>query len=124
MDKLRCVTMRPWVDGPTFTLTTWDTGRTYRNGPQWCIRYELKEDDCVIFSGEDYGCSPMHAIDSDDCVRVLLSFLVLRPGDTDEEYFEDYTAEQLEFAETYGEYLSLYTLDEDPQPWDCDAEAL
>jgi len=40
----------------------------------------------------------------------------------DDEYFEDYTPEQLEFVEIYGDALSLYTLEEDPQPWDWDAD--
>ena len=122
MDRLRCVTMYPLIDGPTFTLTTWDTGHTYRNGPQWCIRYELKKGNRVIFSGEDFGCSPMHAIDSDECLRGLLGFFTLCPDEMDDEYFEDYTPEQLEFVEIYGDALSLYTLEEDPQPWDWDAD--
>lgn len=56
----------------------------------------------------------MHAIDSDECVRQLLSFLVLRPGDTDSEYFKGYTQEQLDFANEHGEILSMYTDDENP----------
>ena len=37
----------------------------------------------------------------------LLAFLSLKPGDTDPEYFEGYTPEQLEFARQEGESLSL-----------------
>jgi len=94
-----------------YELKTWDTGNRYDTG-QWKIRYEFKkEDGDIIFHGSDCGCSPMHATDSDDCLRGLLGFLSLKPGDTDDEYFEDYTKEQMEFAENNGEELNLWSLE-------------
>ena len=38
----------------------------------------------------------------------ILGFLSLRPGDTDPEYFDSYSDEQLRWAQTYGEELSLH----------------
>lgn len=67
----------------------------------------------LLFSGCDFFPSRLHAIDSDEAVRSLLGFLLLRPGDTDDEYFSDYTEKQLAFAEDEAEYLLLYTLDDD-----------
>lgn len=52
----------------------------------------------VLFEGEDFGPSPMHADDSDAAVRSLMTFLTLVPGDTDADYFEAYTPDQLDFA--------------------------
>ena len=92
------------------TLRTWDTGRTRGTGmmARTCIGYELREPDgTVVFVGDDFGSSPMHADDSDEALRALLGFLTLRPGDTDAEYFADYTPEQLAFADDNGEWIGF-----------------
>lgn len=60
-----------------------------------------------IFEDSDFSCSPLHAIDSDATVAALLHFLALKPGDTDSEYFENYTDRQMEFAQDEGEELSM-----------------
>lgn len=53
-----------------------------------------------LFVGDDYGCSPMHAEDSNDAVLCILSFLALRPGDTDSEYFDWYSPAQRDWTGT------------------------
>lgn len=115
---LRRVIFSPYRrgQGPTFALTTWDAYRQDRMGKS-ILGYRLEEVSQsrvgqrksarkLLFEGEDFGASPMHAVDSDEIVSSLMSFLTLRPGDTDREYFEDYTAEQLEFADQHAEALS------------------
>lgn len=93
-------------------LVTWDTGRTDWRG-QSVIGYQLfAPDGGVVFEGEDFAGSPMHAIDSDATLRSLITFLSLRPGDTDDEYFEDYDEDQLDWADEWGETLSMWS-DED-----------
>lgn len=91
-------------------LLTWETGKNCSTG-QCLIGYAFYLPDAKepLFSGEDYGCSPLHAVDSDDCLRGIISFLTLRPGDTDDEYFENYTQAQLDFANNQAEYLSLWS---------------
>ncbi len=59
----------------------------------------------TLFEGEDYGCSPCHAIDSNESVIGIMEFLTLKPGDTDSEYFADYTPVQLEFCQQHTEAL-------------------
>lgn len=120
---LRHVRMAPYLKGkgPTFDLVTWDTGRYHRRGT--CVLgYALfsSESEDPIFHGEDASPSPMHAIDSDDATRGILGFLTLRPGDTDREYFDGYTEAQHAFASAHAESVSMYTLDDDPLPWDAD----
>jgi hypothetical protein len=53
----------------------------------------------VLFQGTDLGIPRGEAIDSDEVVNTLLGFIVMQPGDTDDEYFEKYSRKQLEFAE-------------------------
>ncbi len=118
-EQLRKVLFRPYRKGmgPTFRLVTWDTGRTGFGG-KYLIGYRLTIHDrytgpgcapsclAVLFEGEDFGCSPLHAIDSDAAVASLMAFLTLRPGDTDAEYFEDYTPAQLAYCSEHAEALS------------------
>jgi hypothetical protein len=107
VNKLRAYIFRPYRKGlgPIFRLNTWDTGRTKSTG-QYLVGYCLKQDGKVLFEGEDFGCSPMHAIDSDECARTLMGFLTLEPGDTDEDYFENYNAAQKTFCDNYAEDLA------------------
>jgi hypothetical protein len=99
-----------------YRLQTWDTGASASShSAHQSIAYRLTSaEGVVIFENNDFGCSPYVAIDSDSCLRSLLGFLTLRPGDTDAEYFEDYTPEQLAFAEGDAEHLQCWTFDEMP----------
>lgn len=115
-DKLRTVRLSPYLKGkgPTWTLTTFDTGRTDRVGKSE-LAYELRQVDngksSLLFEGDKFFCSPCYAIDSDEAVGSLLTFLTLRPGDTDAEYFEAYTPAQLEYCAKHAESLSCYCSD-------------
>jgi hypothetical protein len=119
-NTLRVLRFRPYRKdaGPVFKLTTWDTGRTGFGG-KYLIGYRLSIGEkrhqnvlgnpavwTVLFEGEDFGCSPMHAIDSDEACAGIMAFLTLRPGDTDAEYFESYTPEQLEYCSQHAEALA------------------
>ena len=119
-NHLRNVTLRPYRDPAiSFTLNTFDSGRRDEMDKS-ILEYQFQgPDGKVIFEGADFACSPMHAIDSDEAARALLGFLVLRPGDTDDEYFENYTEEQLNFANEHGETLSMYVDNENP--WEFDS---
>jgi hypothetical protein len=100
------------VDG--YRLTLWDTNRSDSMGKS-VLGYEFKgPDGSVIFQGEDFHCSPVQAVDSDETVRSLLTFLTLRPGDTDADYFADYTPEQIAFTEGDAEALSIFALEDGP----------
>src|SRR4051812_40567617 len=106
--------IRTWkADG--FKLDLYDTYQT-RHGKD-ILAYQFFHNGELIFEGDDFGCSPLHAIDSDAAVGGLLAFLSLKPGDTDPEYFESYTPKQMAFALAHGEDLSLYVEElESPEP--------
>jgi len=112
-DIIRRVRLTPYRKGcgPAFTLMVWDTGRRDARG-QSKLGYSLRQyarpgaRPRVIFLGSDFAGSPLHADDSDQTIAALLSFLTLRPGDTDREYFDKYTPEQLQFASEHAEALS------------------
>lgn len=101
--------VRTWTDpdGHGFRVELYDTYRTDRDGKS-ALEYEFYHHDELIFEGSDFFCPPTFTIDGDRTVGALLGFFSLRPGDTDKEYFEDYTKEQLAFAREWGETLSMY----------------
>ena len=94
-------------------LRTWDTGRTDGRG-QTRIGYAFSDPaGNVLFRGRDFCASPLHADDSDASLRALLGFLTLRPGDTDPEYFDGYSAAQRAFAESGQCELLAYLYSEE-----------
>jgi hypothetical protein len=110
-DILRRVRFSPYRKGkgPIFSLTIWDTGQRDGRGRTY-IGYRLKMGKTVLFEGEDFAGSPMHGDDSDDNVKALMSFLTLKPGDTDAEYFEQYTEEQLAYCRQHADSLNMEVL--------------
>lgn len=89
--------------GPSFTLRLFWTGRVGEYGKN-VIAYRLVSEGRVLFEGQDFQghCDA----DSNEAVEGIMGFLTLQPGDTDEEYFASYTAEQLAFAAAHAEQLS------------------
>jgi hypothetical protein len=94
-----------------FYLRLYDTGRTGMYGKAR-LAYRFSDRGKLIFEGDDLFCSPMHCIDSLDSVFALLGFLSLRPGDTDSEYFDPYTKEQMAWCQSgRAEWLSCLVSD-------------
>jgi hypothetical protein len=117
MQALRAMVFRPYRKGlATFRLETWTTGsmdergqsriayKLTQVGPE--MRYGILRRD-TIFHGTDFCGSPLHADDSDATMAILMNFLTLRPGDTDADYFKDYTDAQKAFCQEHAEALSM-----------------
>ena len=98
-----------------YRLITWETGKR-ASTHQHLVGYALYEPGAAepLFTGADIGYSPMHAIDSDDCLRGIMGFLTTRPGDTDPEFLDDHTEEQLAWLDAHGEEM---------QEWGFEASA-
>ena len=97
----------------TFRLDLFDTHRTDRRG-KTRLAYRFSDSRMgaePIFEGEDFCASPLHADDSDATLAALLGFLSLQSGDTDSEYFGDYTPRQLEWRDTYAEELGYLRIE-------------
>lgn len=94
--------------GNGFRLELYDT-RRYKDRHSM-LAYRFYDGKRMVFEGDDYGCAPGIAVDSPASVGGLLGFLSLKPGDTDPEYFEGYTKEQMRFAEDRGDELNLHAI--------------
>lgn len=65
--------------------------------------YRLTDKDGrVLFQGNDYS-APFwrNIIPMAEIANNIMVFLTLRPGDTDDDYFDKYTPEQLAFANSF-----------------------
>ena len=94
-----------------FTLRRYDTHETDSLG-KCRLAYQFKDGRKTIFAGNDFHCSPLHAIDSLATVYSLLGFLSVGEHDTDAEYFNNYTLEQIAWRDSVRrDYLSLLVCD-------------
>jgi hypothetical protein len=114
--RIRRVFLRPYLPGhgPVFMLDVHDEyiRRDWRDYLSYRLvmieggHGSVPRTRVVLFTGSDFSCAPGHATDSDDSIAALLGFLTLRPGDTDAEYFEAYTPEQLAYCDAHAETLA------------------
>jgi hypothetical protein len=109
-DCMRTVRFFPYRKGmgPTFTLKLFYLG-LQKIGYRLTSREHRKTE--TIFEGEDFRPSPIHSVDGDDAVKSLMTFLTCRPGDTDDEYFKDYTPAQLSYCDSHAETLNCAVVD-------------
>lgn len=77
----------------TYVLDVWEHG--VRSDGRTLLGYRFTLDGDPLFEGVDFSPGASMAIDSDEAIGGLLGFLTLGEHDTDEEYFEGYTAAQL-----------------------------
>lgn len=67
----------------------------------------------VQFIGNQYRPSPFALKDETKILDGLLEFICLKPGDTDKEYFDSYTADQIIWANSFECELAQSELPED-----------
>jgi hypothetical protein len=95
-------------------ITAFEDGTDARGAVKYMLR--VTEDGETIFSedGPTVLCgafSPLNSCDGADAKRCVLTHVALKPGDTDVEFFENYTADQLDWVEAHGEELFIVAFD-------------
>lgn len=120
-ELVRKVSLRPYQKGrgPRFRLELYDVCRCDRAGRHG-VGYRLLQQNNEgeryrqlfdsLQSKRDTHVYTPRAVDSDDTVRAVLGFLTLRLGDTDREYFAEYTEVQREFRDEHAEALAAEVL--------------
>ncbi|MEQ4720916.1 hypothetical protein [Nonomuraea sp. B19D2] len=102
-----------WPIDASHLLELWPHSRTDDGRIRWL--YRLSRHNTTIFSATDIS-SPVGVVLSADTLiksaTTVLSYLTLRPGDTDADYFDAYTPAQLAWRDCYAEELSLYALED------------
>lgn len=70
------------------------------NGGNFCS-YIFEHNEIELQRGNDFRPSPLHNIDDNETLISLLSFLTVQPGDTDDNYFKDYTNAMMKFCKSF-----------------------
>jgi hypothetical protein len=97
------------------TITAFDDGYDARGATKYRLR--VVDNGETVFDVEGphavlWGAfSPLCSCDGDDARRGVLTHVAMKPGDTDRDFFADYSRDQLEWVECYGEELSLVAFD-------------
>ena len=114
MDKVRTVRFKPYRSGmgPSFTLHMYDAETTDSAG-RYGVCFEFKMGRETIFSSMTPANAAFghHCIDSNDAVKNVMGWITLKPGDTDREYFANYTQAQLDFASSHADTLEMEVMD-------------
>lgn len=106
------VTMRAWEVFPFLSDGT--RNPAFRDGDTHTgIDAEMSHGGAVVFPRGSTWCGMPagSTIDGNEAKELVASLFAMKPGDTDEEYFANYTPEQLAWAETFGEELSMLAQD-------------
>jgi hypothetical protein len=100
-DKTALFEITSW-DGNVYTVKLERIGRYRPTGGEF-VQYRFYQPGAKrpLFSGDDFGTSPMDAVLSEASAMGLLGFLTCQPGDTDDDFFKGYTPKQREWAESY-----------------------
>lgn len=77
---------------------------------QWRIGYKFEDNGQVIFEGDDLEVAHHEPVGL-STVEDALSFFSLEQGDTDDDYFDSYTPEQLAWRDTRAAELSIIVND-------------
>lgn len=113
-DLVRTVVLTPYAkgQGPTFRLSLFDvhaTDSAGRHGVGYRLTCKRNGESMVLFDCQDAQGAAFghHSVDGDEAVKNVMGWLTLKPGDTDSDYFKDYTATQLEYCRSYAEALAV-----------------
>jgi hypothetical protein len=108
LSHLFTLRVRVRTDRPTIIIHAFDGNHVDLRTGHTRIDVEVRMGGKTIFPrGATYCAVPSGTTtDGTYAKELVLSLVALKPGDTDADYFADYTPEQLAFAEEYGEGLS------------------
>jgi hypothetical protein len=80
-------------------------------GRAWAIDVEVRQGGKVIFPRGQLHCasavSTSESQDGNAAKELVLSLVAMKLGDTDPDYFADYSLEQLDWAASYGDALNM-----------------
>jgi len=83
------------------------------------LAYQFFIGENLLFQGDDHTPSPLFDVDSVENMVHLLGFLTVQPGGVEEDYFANYTPDQMDWAasidcEKLGSLVTDFEAAEDP----------
>lgn len=80
------------------TLFLWETGRRGDYGRRYLGYRFLTPAGKILFQGDEFSPGAVRDPYSDDSINSIMLYLTLQSGDTDKEFFDKYTPDQLAWA--------------------------
>jgi len=101
----RLFQLRYRLTGGVCTITAYEGDFVPPNHTR--IDIEMSFEGVVIFSRGATYCATPGCLDGSEAKELVTATIAMRPGDTDEDFFDGYTPTQLAWCKKYGEELSL-----------------
>lgn len=95
------------IDAKEGPYTYSDTGHTRLDVRVRCGAKGKPLREIFPFGATYCGVSRYTSIDGDDAKALVLSLVSMKPGDTDADYFANYTGLQLAFADEYSDEITM-----------------
>lgn len=95
------------IDGQPIFIKAEDAGKEFRSHAR--VNIEVKVGGEVLFPmGQLYvGVNFMHATNGNFAKNLVCECLALKPGDTDADFFADYTPKQLAFVKAHSDLFTM-----------------
>lgn len=115
MQRIRFARIAPYLKGkgPTFRVEIWDTFTTDNRG---CTRliarlYMFDAGKRTHVLDMPFCNGPWTADDSNQSMAMAIEGVAMKPGDTDADFFADYTPEALAVVSKHGDSLAMVAYD-------------
>lgn len=110
----------------TFELKVWDLNEPMGSHHKLAYRFNHvkksretgKKYTTCLFYTEAFGCPMSQAVDSNETTLSILQFITMRPGDVENDYFEEYNENQLEFVDMFAEEINFRAMQKFSKPKD------
>lgn len=115
MERIRYAVLAPYIkgNGPTMRVEIWDTYTRDDRGMSWLIArlYAFEGGKRMHVLDQRFAMGMGQTDDGDDAMRAAITAVAMKPGDTDAEFFADYTPEALAFVTEHGENMAMVAYD-------------
>ena len=119
-ELVRTLHVKPYIPGlPWFRVEIYDPNEWDSRGAPvvwWRLyKHQKGHKPVLVFDGLEephkWRCAGWFSVDGDEAAECVLNSASIRPSDTDREFFDGYSPEQLAFAEEYGESIGMVNWD-------------
>lgn len=107
-DSNQCFELRVkiFTDEPTVIIRAFDDAG-WDSAGRVKLNVEVRQGGKVIFPRSQLYCALHGPSDGNAAKELVMSLVSMKPGDTDPDFFDDYTEEQIAWVNRYGDYISI-----------------
>ncbi len=114
-ERIRYAVLLPYIKGkgPTMRVEIWDTHTRDNRGCTNLVArlYAFEGGKRTHVLDMRFAMGMGQSDDGDDAMRAAITAVAMKPGDTDAEFFAEYTPEALAFVTDHGESMAMVAYD-------------